>query len=327
MATLKLTGKFSPILIGLLLLLTPAFSWASEPSASLYLSPSSTNVVSGGTLGISLKEDSGSEPINTVATKIYYPSDKLAFINHDPTGNFSGVALDSSIAGILNISAYKFGDPRLSGAQQVTAINFKAITSSGTAGINLEANFDESVVEHYSSVTSSNSNKNILKKVSAGAYTITQQPSGSTSTAPSSQVIAPSQLSQNPVKSSPLASGSDKNKQATVGADTNAFTTKNAKIVAPNTAASNTELSAKSSSLKDKIIMLLSLPTLVVGALAVRTANRKYKDKKAKKKVYEHHGASKKETVAEIAARIKRKNRSEETVAELAARIRRKKHR
>ena len=195
MATLKLTGKFSPILIGLLLLLTPAFSWASEPSASLYLSPSSANVVSGGTLGISLKEDSGSEPINTVATKIYYPSDKLAFINHDPTGNFSGVALDSSIAGILNISAYKFGDPGLSGAQQVTAINFKAITSSGTAGINLEANFDESVVEHYSSVTSSNSNKNILKKVSAGAYTIIQQPSGSTSTAPSSQVIAPGTVS------------------------------------------------------------------------------------------------------------------------------------
>lgn len=329
MVTLELIGKLGSILTGLLLLLTPASIQASDylPSVTMYLSPSSQTVTTGSILTLLLKEDSGAEPINVVATNIIFPQDTLQFLSIEPSDKLS-FSYDQSKDGVINI-VQGTNNP-VAGNQLIATIKFKVIAKSGSFNVVVDPIIDRNTTDSgHSSITSSNSHHNILDSVSSGSYSfIPQSDNGlQPGTNPSQPSITLNTLNPNPAKSSPLTSASDKNKQPTISADASAPTTKNAKIVAPDTAAVDIKLTPKSIGLKDKIIMLLSPPILVVGALAGYIMDRRSKDKKAKKKVSEHHGVSKKETVAEIAARIKRRNRSEETVAELAARIRHKKHR
>lgn len=244
--------------------LTPVY--AAEPSASLFITPSSLGVAPGSTLTLSLSEDSGSEPINVVQTHIFFSTDYLQFLDVTPSDALSFSA-NSYEAG--NISIFQGAYKPVSGKQLVATINFKVIGYSG----NITLSPDPVISEGHSSVVSSNSHTNILKQIFGGLYSVSTSASSSQTSQPTTpQPVAP-ELSVTPqVKNSPLATNT--NFQSVDNAIVSASNTKNTSTVEANPEAS--------SSRDMKFILLVSL-VIVASNLAGRTTSRSYKKRRAKK--------------------------------------------
>lgn len=263
----------------------------------LYLSPASASVASGETLTLNLREDSGAEPINAVSTHIYYSSSSLQFLSFTPSSQFN-FPFNSFENGVINVS--QGASPPLTGDQLVATIKFKVLASSG----NLSITVDPIINENNSSVLSYADSSNILTAVYGGSYGVAsagQSPNQSSPpSTPSAANTAPSDNQTAPA--------------ANINLPSEAQGLKNARETSITT---QTDTSEGASRLPDETVLLSIPPAIILTAIASRYLSRKYGF------MGKPHYA--KESIANVAKRINRSriDPKKETVAELAARMRR----
>lgn len=129
-------------------------------SATLYLSPGSSSVAQGATLIVNIRENSGSEPVNSVQANLSYPANLLDFVKINDGSAWGVKAENSGGGGSVRIARGAFS--AVSGDQLVASVHFKAKTSSGSATINFASG---------SQVISANSNSDIMAAANGGTYT------------------------------------------------------------------------------------------------------------------------------------------------------------
>lgn len=147
----------SSLLISILLFSTPVLA----ASANVYLSPSSSSVAKGSYITVSVRENSGAEPVNAAQISLSYPTSLLSFVSISSTSAFSIVAQSSGGGGSVQIGRGAL--PAVSGTQTIATVRFKALASSGRATVSIKAG---------SSVISANSNSNIATGLSGGSYSL-----------------------------------------------------------------------------------------------------------------------------------------------------------
>ncbi|MDP2702661.1 MAG: cohesin domain-containing protein, partial [Candidatus Rokubacteria bacterium] len=149
-------------LLGVILAL-PLFApfAAYADSATLYLSPASGSVSKGSILTISVRENSGNEPVNSVQANLSYPANLLDFVSISSSSAWGVVAQNSGGGGSVQIARGAL--PAVSGDQLVASVRFKAKTDSGTASINFASG---------SAVVSANSNTDVKSGERGGNYTL-----------------------------------------------------------------------------------------------------------------------------------------------------------
>ncbi|MBA3757381.1 hypothetical protein H0X09_00740 [Candidatus Saccharibacteria bacterium] len=140
-------------------------------SATLSLSPGSSNVAQGATLTVTIKVNAD-EPVNGVQANLSYPANLLDFLSIGSSSAFSVVAQNSGGGGSVQIGRGAL--PPVSGSQTVATVRFKAKTNAGTATINFVGG---------SQVISASSNKDIMTGSVGGNYTL-KPPAAPTPTAP-----------------------------------------------------------------------------------------------------------------------------------------------
>lgn len=138
------------------------------PSATLYLSPSSTTVKQGDTLTVDMRENSGDDKINAADIYLSYPFDRVEIVSVINSSAFNLVLKNKYDGGLIRLTAAAFDPPskktHVTGDQSIATITFKALASSGTADFRFEK---ESVL------TSPGYSKNALKSSSGGNYVLT----------------------------------------------------------------------------------------------------------------------------------------------------------
>lgn len=155
--------KFKSIILGLVLaipILTPAMAHAD--TATLSLSPASKSVAKGAVLSVSVRENSGAEPVNSVQANLTYPANLLDFVSISSSSAWGIVAQNTGGGGSVQIA--RGANPAVSGSQVVATVLFRAKADSGTASINFAAG---------SAVISANSNADVKSGESGGNYTLT----------------------------------------------------------------------------------------------------------------------------------------------------------
>ena len=113
-------------------LLSSAHVFAASATESLV---SVGSAAKGGFVTVTLKENSGAEPVNVATAVINYPADKLSFISVNSSSAFSIAASSSGGGGTVHIDRGAL--PAVSGSQTVASITFKALTDSGTAVLSI----------------------------------------------------------------------------------------------------------------------------------------------------------------------------------------------
>jgi len=101
-------------------------------SASMSLS-SAGSVTKGSYITVSIRENSGSEPVNAARATLSYPTAQLQFISISSSSAFSIVAANSGGGGSVNVDRGAL--PAVSGSQTIASVTFKALTDSGTAAV------------------------------------------------------------------------------------------------------------------------------------------------------------------------------------------------
>jgi len=165
-------------LLGVVVLPVLAVSPAYAAAATLYLSPSSGSVANGGTLTVSVRESSGSEPVNAVQANISYPASQLQFLSISSSSAFSVAAQSTGGGGLVQIGRGAL--PSVTDDQLVATVQFKALIGNGTASLSFAAG---------SSVVSATSNTNIMTSSPGGGYSLTtpaSSPAPSPTPAPAS---------------------------------------------------------------------------------------------------------------------------------------------
>lgn len=133
-------------------------------AASLYLSPSSSTVVQGSTLTVSIRTNTGGVAVNAVQANLTYPSDKFDLLWISSGGSAFEITAEESGGG----GSIKIGRGTISaksGDQFVASVTFSAKVSTGSASISFSGG---------SSVVSSSTSKNILGASSGGFYSFTE---------------------------------------------------------------------------------------------------------------------------------------------------------
>src|SRR3989344_5362988 len=132
-------NKMKHIIRSLLLGVVLAFPLvsASVPvlaaTANLYLSPASGSVSKGSILTVNIRENSGSEPVNSVQANLSYPANLLDFVSINSSSAWGVVAQNSGGSGSVQIARGAL--PAVSGDQLVARVRFRGKTDSGTARI------------------------------------------------------------------------------------------------------------------------------------------------------------------------------------------------
>jgi hypothetical protein len=134
-------------------------------SARLYLSPSASTVYKGNTFSVSVRENSGSEPVNAVQANLSYSSNLLQFVSISSSSSFAVVAQSSGGGGSVKIA--RGAQPSVTGDKLVASVRFRVLASSGKATVSIAGG---------SSVVSAKSNKNIMTSSSGGSYTLAPAP-------------------------------------------------------------------------------------------------------------------------------------------------------
>jgi hypothetical protein len=134
-------------------------------SARLYLSPAASTVYNGQTFTVSVREDSGSEPVNAVQANLSYPANLLQFVSVSGSSSF-GVAAESSGGG-GSVRIARGAQPAVTGDKLVASVRFKVLAASGKAAVSIAGG---------SSVVSANSNQNIMSSTAGGSYTLAPAP-------------------------------------------------------------------------------------------------------------------------------------------------------
>lgn len=148
------------LLLLVTLVLTPNKILAAT---SLYLSPASSTVVSGGSFAVALRVNSGADAVNAVQTNLTYNSAKLDIVSIDYTGSAFSIQAQQTLA-VGSIQLARGTTSPVTGDKLIAIVNFKAKAgATGVANVQYAAG---------SEVISSTSNTNILTGTSGGTYTI-----------------------------------------------------------------------------------------------------------------------------------------------------------
>lgn len=131
----------------------------SAASASLSLSPASSSVSKGSTLTVSIRENSGSEPVNSVQANLSYPANLFDYVSTSNSSAWGVIAETSGGGGSVRVA--RGANPAVTGSQVVATVRFKAKTDTGTASISFASG---------SAVVSANDNKDIMSGSSGGSY-------------------------------------------------------------------------------------------------------------------------------------------------------------
>ena len=305
-------------MVGLLLIASPGTLGATEPpdpSATFYLSPSMSSVVSGAGLSIELRLKVVNDSTHSARARLTYPADKMELANVTPASPFFE-ADKKYESGVINVAYGSISG--VSGDQLFTTLNFKVNASSGEASIVIDPIIDANY-RSYVAGDAGGTGANILKSVSNGTYSITKtgssSPAGSVSSQPNQkQTKQPANVAQDETKPTSLDSN--------IGApDTNSL-----KTVESGAGLVNKNGAPAPATVIDKAVIILALPALVLAAFAARAINRRYRGRGFIARIRRRQMASSRhETIANIAVRVNlaRPDTVSETVAEIAARVNR----
>lgn len=122
--TVLLLGLIAPLLTAI-----PVFA------ASGTMSLTGGSVAKGGTIVVSIRVNSGSQPINAAGATVTYPTSKLAFVSASNSSAFPISAQNSGGGGTVAVQRGAFSP--VSGSQTVAYVTFRALTDTGTAALGL----------------------------------------------------------------------------------------------------------------------------------------------------------------------------------------------
>jgi len=132
--------------------------------ASIYVNPSSGTLTSGTTVSITIRENSGTDPVNSVQASLNYDSNALQYSSITEGGSFPVIAATSTgTPGVVRVGRANADNP-VTGDLPVVTVNFKVIGTSGTGTIVVD--------KAYSFLVRSTDNQDILQSVGNGSYTI-----------------------------------------------------------------------------------------------------------------------------------------------------------
>lgn len=288
---------------GALSLLTLTY-WLPAQAAGevkLYLSPSSGSLGSGDTLMINLMEDSNGVAVNAVSTHITYPGSSLQLLSFTPSDDFS-LDFSNSEEGVIHVSQGAF-PPFPTENTLVATINFKVLASSG----NINVSINPTISDDNSALYESENSTNILQAVYSGTYRVTES---SQSTLP-----PPAPSSQDADDQSPASENQTTPEATPIDLPAESQALKDARQTSTQAQTATTESSSR---VPDKTVLLSVPPAIILAAVASRYLNRKYGFISRSP----HYA---KESISDVAKRINKKHTDpkKETVAELAARMRR----
>jgi len=133
-------------------------------SATMYLSPASGSVESGSNITLSVYENSGSEPVNTVKSAVNYDASKFDYVSIDASGSgFEMPTPDSISSGSIVISRGTI-TPK-TGAVFIFRFTLRAKAGSGNSSVTIDKS--NSFVVAVAGTT------DILTTVQNGSYTLT----------------------------------------------------------------------------------------------------------------------------------------------------------
>jgi len=146
--------------------------------ATLSLASTSTSVAPGSNFSVTIKEDSGSDPINSVQAGLDYDATQLQFVGLTEGTAFPMVAATStSTPGVILVGRATQTTP-VTGSNDVVTANFKVIATSGSINLSFDKN--------YSFVVRSTDNVDVLSTTTGSTYTVT-----GTSTSSASMTLSP----------------------------------------------------------------------------------------------------------------------------------------
>lgn len=135
---------------------------ASSPT--VYLNPGTGTFTTGSTVSVTIRENSGSDPVNSVQVSLKYNSDALQFSSIVEGGAFPVIAATSTGSpGIVRVGRANATTPQV-GDQAVATVNFKVIGASGSGDIVID--------KAYSMLVRSTDNKDIMQTAVDGKYTL-----------------------------------------------------------------------------------------------------------------------------------------------------------
>jgi chitodextrinase len=147
--------------------------------ATLSMTSTSTSVAPGSTVSVTIREDSGTDPVNSVQASINYDAAQLQYVSMTEGTAFPTVAATSTnTPGVIRVARASQGSPA-TGTNNIVTLNFKVLASSGTSSLN----FDRAS----SFVVRSTDSADILATVSGITFTV----AGSTGTSGSTLSMTP----------------------------------------------------------------------------------------------------------------------------------------
>lgn len=166
--------------LGVALLLMGAVSYlgvrsysASHAAAggSIYINPSSDSLASGSTVSFTVRENSGTTPINSVQFSLKYDPSQLQYSSISPSGdfNFNG-PVSTDTPGIIRMQR-GMQDSHISGDHPVANITFKVLAASGSTSLNFETD----------KTFQAGDGQNITEAITGGTYMITGAATGAAS--------------------------------------------------------------------------------------------------------------------------------------------------
>lgn len=138
---------------------------------AITLTPSSGTYTSGSNISVTISEDSGTEPVNSVQASLTYDPAKLQYVSVTEGGAFPiAAATQTSTPGVFRV-ARATQDTPLTGIKPIVTVNFKVLGASGTADIGVD--------KAYSFLASATNNQDILLTVGSASFTVTGSGGGS----------------------------------------------------------------------------------------------------------------------------------------------------
>jgi hypothetical protein len=144
--------------LGVYWLQPPRVAWAAN--SSLYLAPVSQTVTANDTIVVTIKVNTGNDPVNAVQANLSYPMAIFDSVSIASTAQFDVVAENTASGGIIRIA--RGASTPIVGIADVAVITFHTF-SSGTPAINFTSG---------SMIVRSTDNVNTLSATTGGNYTV-----------------------------------------------------------------------------------------------------------------------------------------------------------
>lgn len=131
--------------------------------ASMQMTPASGSYAVGSDVSFTIREDSGSIPVNTVQASLTYNASQLQFVSITEGGAFPLVAATSTgQPGVIRVARGIQGATR-TGDRPIVTVNFKVL-AAGNATVAIDRAF--------SSIVRASDNQNVLEAATNGTYTL-----------------------------------------------------------------------------------------------------------------------------------------------------------